>query len=57
MILPSRRNLVRTVSWNGRTAAGEDALPGEYRIRVKAYVNGETYEQVSDIFELTEPMG
>jgi len=43
--------------WNGRTAAGEDALPGEYRIRVKAYVNGETYEQVSDIFELTEPMG
>lgn len=35
-------------TWDGRLNSGEFAPEGMYRIRVKAYVNGEKYEYVSD---------
>ena len=35
-------------TWDGRLNNGELAEEGLYRIRVKAYVNGEKYEYVSD---------
>ena len=35
-------------TWDGRTNTGELAGEGLYRIRIKAYVNGERYEIVSD---------
>lgn len=38
--------------WSGRLSDGSFAPPGEYRIRVKAYVGSERYEAVSDAFTL-----
>jgi len=35
-------------TWDGLTNAGEVAPEGLYRVHVKAYVNGERYEIVSD---------
>ncbi|MBQ8655320.1 MAG: caspase family protein [Clostridia bacterium] len=41
-----------TFCWSGRRANGQMAEPGTYRISVKAYVGDETYECVSEPFEL-----
>lgn len=46
-----------TFCWNGRSAQGELLSPGRYRIRVRAYVGTQRYEQVSDWFTLSEMVG
>lgn len=43
--------------WNGRRANGELAPPGDYSIRVKAYVGEETYEVLYEGILLLEPVG
>lgn len=46
-----------TFCWNGRNAQGELLSPGQYRIRVKAYVGSERYELESDWVQLLELVG
>lgn len=43
--------------WNGKKNNGEDAPEGVYRIRVKAYIGGETYEIVSEPITLLDSHG
>lgn len=46
-----------TFCWNGTTSTGEQAQPGAYSIRVKAYVGQETYETAYAGILLLEPVG
>lgn len=46
-----------TFCWNGRLADGTQAAPGEYRVRVRAYVGEEVFEAESVPFLLAEPVG
>ena len=46
-----------TFCWNGRRNNGEAAQPGQYRIRVKAYVGQEVYELLSDPVTLLVSQG
>lgn len=46
-----------TFCWNGRTAGGDIAPEGLYRVRVTAWVGEEAYEALSEPFLLAEPKG
>lgn len=46
-----------TFCWNGRDNGGAPAAPGQYRIRVKAYIGGETYEALSEPVTLLDSQG
>lgn len=43
--------------WNGRTNSGEPAPEGLYRIRVKAYLGDEVYEELSEPIALLAGQG
>lgn len=46
-----------TFCWNGRNAQGDLLSPGQYRIRVKAYIGTTRYELESDWVQLLELIG
>ena len=46
-----------TFCWDGRDNGGTPVAPGQYRIRVKAYIGGETYEALSQPITLLDSQG